>query len=69
MFQRHRIQLLDRSKVIGYPEAHGGLTYVPWVEEAVRPYVATRIPTGTGTGLAPVAPALRAAVTAELVLA
>jgi|GEM_PF-7012267 hypothetical protein len=69
MFQRRRLQLLDRYEVIGQPQVHGGLTYVPWVQQAVRPYVATRIPTGTQTGLAPLAPALRAMVTPELTLA
>lgn len=69
MFHRRRLQLLDRYEVIGQPQVHGGLTYVPWVEQAVRPYVATRVPTGTATGLAPLAPALRSAITAELTIA
>ncbi|MGV3757970.1 MAG: hypothetical protein ACO1PW_00305 [Actinomycetota bacterium] len=69
MFQRRRLQLLDRYEVIGQPQVHGGLTYVPWVEQAVRPYVATRVPTGTQTGLAPLASALRAAITPELLIA
>ena len=69
MFQRRRLHLLDRYEVIGHPRVHGGLTYVPWVEQAVRPYVATRIPTGTQTGLAPLADALRASVTPDLAFA
>ena len=69
MFQRRRLQMLDSYEVIGQPQVHGGLTYVPWVEQAVRPYVATRIPTGTRTGLAPLAAALRAIAPAELTIA
>lgn len=69
MFQRRRLQMLDSYEVIGQPQVYGGLTYVPWVEQAVRPYVATRIPTGTSTGLAPLASALRAIATPELTVA
>ncbi|MFP5254222.1 MAG: hypothetical protein ACLGI8_00035 [Acidimicrobiia bacterium] len=69
MFHRRRLQLLDRYEVTGQPHVHGGLSYVPWVEQAVRPYVATRVPTGTQTGLAPLAPALRSVITPEFALA
>jgi hypothetical protein len=69
MFQRRRLQMLESYEVIGQPQVYGGLTYVPWVEQAVRPYVATRIPIGTSTGLAPVATALRAITSPELTFA
>lgn len=52
MFRR-RLQVLDSYEVIGEPVV--GLTrlsYVPWIDRAVSPYRATRLPVGTSTGLA-----------------
>jgi hypothetical protein len=52
MFNR-RLQVLDSYEVIGLPVVGATrLSYVPWVECAVRPYSATRLPSGTTTGLA-----------------
>ncbi len=51
MFRR-RLQVLDSYEVIGEPVV--GLTrlsYVPWIDRAVSPYQATRLPVGTCTGL------------------
>lgn len=50
---RHRLQVLDSYEVIGLPVvSHDGLRYVPWIDRAVEPYTATRLPVGSGTGLA-----------------
>ncbi len=50
---RPRLDVLDSYDVIGRPVVGPvGLTYVSWVEEAVRPYTATRLPRGTAAGLA-----------------
>lgn len=50
---RRRLQLIDRYEVIGQPVVTStGLTYVPWIDQAIRPYRATRLPVGTETGLA-----------------
>ena len=61
MFRR-RLQLLESYEVIGQPVVSStGLAYVPWIDQAVRPYRATRLPSGVPTGLAGCADALRAA--------
>ena len=67
MFRRHRElrELLDRYEVIGQPVVRGGLSYVPWVQQAVRPYRATRLPTGSRTGLDPIPDELRATITSR----
>lgn len=50
---RHRLQVLDSYEVIGLPVvSRTGLRYVPWIDRAVEPYNATRLPCGSGTGLA-----------------
>jgi hypothetical protein len=52
MFHR-RLRVLDSYEVIGLPVVSiSGLSYVPWIDRAVEPYTATRLPAGTGTGLA-----------------
>lgn len=52
MFRR-RLQVLDSYEVIGQPVVgQTRLSYVPWIECAVQPYTATRLPSGTATGLA-----------------
>ena len=48
-----RLRVLDSYEVIGKPMVgRTRLTYVPWIDCAVQPYRATRLPSGTGTGLA-----------------
>ncbi|MGH9273604.1 MAG: hypothetical protein ACRDZU_03065 [Acidimicrobiales bacterium] len=50
---RNRLEMLDSYEVIGFPVV--GLTrlsYEPWIDRAVQPYTATRLPLGTRTGLA-----------------
>jgi hypothetical protein len=43
--QRHRLDVLEPYEVIGQPVVtQTRLQYVSWVEQAVRPYRATRIP-------------------------
>lgn len=52
MFHR-RLEVLDSYEVIGLPVVGvTRLSYVPWIDQAVKPYTATRLPHGTGTGLA-----------------
>lgn len=52
MFRR-RLRVLDSYEVIGQPVVgRTRLSYVPWIDRAVQPYQATRLPTGTVTGLA-----------------
>lgn len=52
MFHR-RLQMLDSYEVIGLPVVGTTrLSYVPWIDRAVQPYGATRLPSGTATGLA-----------------
>jgi hypothetical protein len=63
MFGRPRLQLLESYEVIGQPIVSARrLTYVPWVEQACRPYTATCVPSGRATGLEHLADALRALV-------
>ena len=67
MFHRRRLQVLDSYEVLGQPVVTGSrLSYVPWIDQAVGPYTATRVPSGSATGLASVATALRATVVPEL---
>ena len=52
MFHR-RLDVLDSYEVIGLPVVGvTRLSYVPWIDQAVEPYTATRLPHGTATGLA-----------------
>ena len=52
MFQ-HRLQMLDSYEVIGLPVVgRTRLSYVPWIDRAVQPYGATRLPSGMVSGLA-----------------
>lgn len=45
--------VLDSYEVIGRPVVTAaGLSYVPWIDQAVAPYSATRLPNGSATGLA-----------------
>lgn len=49
---RHPLQVLDGYEVIGQPVVGStGLTYVPWIDQAVRPYQATQLPNCTVVGL------------------
>jgi hypothetical protein len=49
MFHR-RLQVLESYEVIGLPVVSSTrLSYVPWIDRAVQPYSATRLPAGTGT--------------------
>lgn len=51
MFRR-RLLALDDYEVIGQPVVSAdGLSYVPWIELAVEPYNATRLPNCTVVGL------------------
>jgi len=50
--RRPGLQLLDAYEVIGEPVVTADrLSYVPWVERAVSPYNATRLPHCTILGL------------------
>ena len=47
-----RIDALDSYEVIGHPVVGPTrLTYIPWIERAVQPYEATRLPNCTVVGL------------------
>ncbi|MEQ1787003.1 MAG: hypothetical protein ABL966_08115 [Acidimicrobiales bacterium] len=49
---RRRLEVLDSYELIGSPVVTATrLAYVPWVEDAVRPYNATRLPVGPAQGL------------------
>jgi hypothetical protein len=49
---RHTLKVLDSYEVIGLPVvSRTGLTYVPWIDRAVEPYSATRLPAGRSSGL------------------
>lgn len=51
MFRR-RLDDLDSYEVIGRPVvSRTGLTYVPWIDQAVQPYTVTRLPNCTVVGL------------------
>lgn len=44
--------MLDDYEVIGCPiVGPKGLTYQPWIDQAVKPYEATRLPNCTVVGL------------------
>jgi hypothetical protein len=48
----HDLHLLDDYEVIGQPVVSAsGLVYRPWIDEAVKPYNATRLPQCTVHGL------------------
>lgn len=50
---RNRLQVLESYEVTGLPVVGATrLSYVPWIDLAVRPYTATRLPVGSTTGLA-----------------
>jgi hypothetical protein len=49
---RRRLSAIDTYEVIGQPVVTATrLRYRPWVEQAVAPYNATQLPTGTIVGL------------------
>ena len=49
---RHRLDVLDSYELIGSPVVTATrLSYVPWVEQALKPYNATRLPVGPIQGL------------------
>ena len=62
---RRRLGLLESYELIGSPVVTATrLAYVPWVQQAVMPYNATRLPVGPAQGLW--AALQRAQVTAAL---
>lgn len=49
---RHRLDVLEPYELIGSPVVSSTrLAYVPWVEQAIKPYNATRLPVGPVQGL------------------
>lgn len=49
---RHSLQMLDSYEVIGLPVVGvARLSYVPWIDRALQPYGATRLPSGRTSGL------------------
>jgi hypothetical protein len=49
---RRRLDVLDSYELIGSPIVTANrLAYVPWVQDALRPYNATRLPIGPVQGL------------------
>ena len=49
---RHRLQVLESYELIGSPVVTSTrLAYVPWVQQAVQPYGASRLPSGGTQGL------------------
>ena len=49
---RHRLDVLESYELIGSPVVTSTrLAYVPWVQQAVQPYGATRLPSGPTGGL------------------
>jgi hypothetical protein len=49
---RHRLEVLESYELIGSPVVTSTrLAYVPWVQQAVQPYGATRLPNGPAQGL------------------
>jgi hypothetical protein len=49
---RRRLDVLESYELIGSPVVGATrLSYVSWVEQAVKPYGATRLPVGTTPGL------------------
>jgi len=50
---RHSLQMLESYEVIGLPVVGlARLSYVPWIDRALQPYGATRLPSGMTSGLA-----------------
>ena len=49
---RRRLEVLESYELIGSPVITSTrLAYVPWVQQAVQPYGAPRLPTGPAQGL------------------
>jgi hypothetical protein len=49
---RRRLEVLETYELIGRPVVTSTrLAYVPWVQQAVQPYGATRLPAGPTQGL------------------
>jgi hypothetical protein len=49
---RRRLDVLEPYEVIGQPVVSATrLSYRPWIDEAVAPYGATRLPVGSTGGL------------------
>jgi hypothetical protein len=49
---RRRLDVLESYELTGTPVVGATrLSYVPWVEQALKPYGATRLPLGTTPGL------------------
>ena len=49
---RRRLEVLESYELIGSPVVTPTrLAYVPWVQKAVQPYGATRLPLGPALGL------------------
>jgi hypothetical protein len=49
---RRRLDVLESYELIGSPVVTSTrVAYVPWVQEAVQPYRATRLPSGPAQGL------------------
>ena len=49
---RRRLEVLESYELIGSPVVTSTrLAYVPWVQQAVQPYGATRLPNGPAQGL------------------
>ena len=49
---RRRLDVLESYELIGTPVVGATrLSYVPWVEQALKPYGATRLPMGAAPGL------------------
>jgi hypothetical protein len=49
---RRRLDVLESYELIGSPVVTATrVAYVPWVQEAVQPYGATRLPSGPVQGL------------------
>ena len=49
---RHRLEVLESYELIGSPVVTSTrLAYIPWVQQAVQPYGATRLPCGPAQGL------------------
>ena len=64
---RHRLDVLDGYEVIGHPVVSATrLVYIPWVRQAVGPYGATQLPTGSPSGLCAALEHARLAVVPEV---
>jgi hypothetical protein len=49
---RRRLDVLESYELIGTPVVTATrLSYIPWVEQALKPYNATRLPVGPAHGL------------------